>query len=560
VSRRRLLGTGLGLGAGVFAGGALAACGGSDSGGGGSKSAKKLRLPSYSEPRSVPGVTISKVEGVGPAYDYYPNPPYKSVANPPITSGKPVTTFQILYPAPPPALGDNPWWQQLNQRLGAEFKPTLVPYQAYAEKLQTTVASGDIPDITFIEPGQGAQSIIRTLQEGAFAGLTDILAGDGVKKYPNLAQIPTYAWKNCALEGTIYGVPKPIALLISDAGCSYRQDWATKLGYPQPPKNADELFELYQAFAKGDPNGNGKGDTWAIGALYQRWYYMMYGVPNNWRLGSDGKLTYYCEADEIADALAYMNKLWKAGAFHPDAPTQAWTAKAEELFLTDKVGAVGGGLNAHFGTGNNAAGNFRRAHKGVELTHLLSPGHDGGKASIYQQAGYFGIFAIPAKVGKDAKRTDELLRVLDFFAAPFGSEEFLFLNFGIKDRHYTLDSDGNPIQATGNVLEEMDLNYMNEPTEAVFFYPGIKGESVTGQKYVEQAAAEWIPDPTQGLVSDTFNRKFAAIKQINDDYEIGLVTGRRPLSDLKNWREDFKKSGGEDMRKEFEESLQRAEK
>jgi putative aldouronate transport system substrate-binding protein len=549
---------GLGLGIGALGAGALAACGSDKTTS--ATTSKALRLPNYATPRSLPGATISQVVGVGPAYDAYPNPPYKSVANPPITSGKPVTTFQILYPAPPPALGDNKWWQELNTKLGGEYKPTLAPYQGYADKLQTTVASGNIPDITWIEPGQGAQSIIRTLKEGAFANLSDILAGDGIKDYPNLAQIPTYAWKNCAIEGVIYGVPKPIALLISDAPSSYRQDWATKLGYPKPPTNAEELFELYQAFAKGDPDGNGKGDTWGIGALYQRWYYMMFGVPNNWRQNADGTLTYYNEADEIEAALTYMNKLWKAGAFHPDAPTQAWTSKAEELFLTDKVGALGGGLNSHFGTGNNAVGNFRAAHKGVEITHLLPPGHDGGKPAIYQQAGYFGICAIPAKVGKDSKRVAELLRVMDFMGAPFGSEEFLFLNFGTEGRQYTKDGDGNPIQASGSVLDEMNLNYLNEPGESVFFYPGIKGESVAAQKFVEQAAASWIGDPTQGLVSDTYSRKFAAVKQINDDYEIGIITGRRPMSDLQVWRDEVKKSGVDQMRTEFQASLQRAKK
>ena len=557
-NRRRLLGMGLGLGLGALGAGALAACSTGKAAGGAAP--KALRLPTYVQPRSLPGATISQVAGVGPAYDAYPNPPYKSVASPPITSGKPVTTFQILYPAPPPAQASNQWWQGLNQRLGGEYQPTLAPYQAYADKLQTTVASGNIPDITWIEPGQGAQSIVRTLQEGAFTDLTDIVAGDGIKQYPNLAQFPTYAWKNCAIEGVIYGVPKPIGLLISDAPSSYRQDWAIKLGYPQAPTNADELFELYQAFAKGDPDGNGKGDTWAIGALYQRWYYMMFGVPNNWRENGDGTLTYYNETDEIEAALTYTNKLWKAGVFHPDAPTQAWTAKAEELFITGKVGALGGGMVSHFGIGNNAVGNFRKANPGVQVSHLLPPGHDGGKPAIHQQAGYFGISAIPAKVGKDSKRLAELLRVLDYMGAPFGSEEYLFLNFGIQGRQYTLDSSGNPIQATGNVLDEMNLNYLDEPTESAFFYPGLAGESVAAQKFVEQAASSWIPDPTQGLISDTYTRKFAAVKQINDDYEIGIITGRRPLSDLSAWRDEVKNSGLDQMRKEFQESLQRAKR
>ena len=41
------------------------------------------------------------------------------------------------------------------------------------------------------------------------ADLTPYLSGDAVKEYPNLAAIPTFAWKNsgCAYNGKIYMWP-----------------------------------------------------------------------------------------------------------------------------------------------------------------------------------------------------------------------------------------------------------------------------------------------------------------------------------------------------------------
>jgi putative aldouronate transport system substrate-binding protein len=549
LSRRGVLGMGLGLGLGVAGAGALAAC--SDNASTAPPEQGKLKLPSYSQPKSLPGVTVSKVEGVGPAFDSYPNPAFKSVANPPITSGKPVSTFQILFATPPPALSGNKWWQELNRQLGAEFKPTLAPSQSYADKLQTTVAGGNMPDLMFIEPGQNVQSIVRTIKEGAFTNLTDVLAGDAVNTYPNLAQIPTYAWKNSTIENVVYGVPRPVSLLMADAGFAYREDWASKAGLTGQPKNGDELFEFFKGMS-----GNGR---YAIGALYQRWYHMMFRVPNNWRLNSDGTLTSFVESDELEQALTYVNKLWKAGVFHPDAPTKAWTSDAEDYFLSDKVGAVGGGMIAHFGKGG-VAGNFRGSHPGVTIGHLLPVAADGGKPAIYQRQGVFGMYCIPAKVGKDENRLTELLRVLDYFAAPLGSEEFLFTMYGLADRHYHRDGSGNPVPVDpGPIRDELNLNFMNQPFEAVEYYPGVQGDSVAAQKYLEQAAQAWIPDPTWGLVSDTNIRKSAALRQIEDDYQIGIITGRRPMSDLKVWREEFKKQGGDDIRKEFQESLQRSQ-
>jgi putative aldouronate transport system substrate-binding protein len=549
LSRRQIIRLGLGVGVGVTASTVLGACGG-DAGDSASSGSRELKLPSFTPPRELPGTTISSFPDVAPAYDAYPRPPFKSVANPPITSGKPVTTFQILFPAPPPPVDRNPYWQEMNKRLGGELRPTLAPYQSYGEKLQTTIASGDMPDIVFVEPGQNAQAVVRTFKEGAFTDLTDILGGDGVKKFPNLAQVPTASWKHAAIEGRLYGVPKPLNQLIADAGFAYRMDWAEKAGMTSKPKNADELVEFLKALS-----GNGR---WALGAMYPRWFLMMYRAPNNWRLGSDGKLVYYVESDELEPAVQFINKLWKAGVFHPDAPTQAWSPQAEDLFLSDKVASVGGNFGSHFGR-RGTVGNFRNAHPGVEIGHLMPMGFDGGKPAIFQRQALFGQFCIPAKVGKDSARLEELLRVLDYTGAPFGSEEFLFMTFGIEGRHYTKDPQGNPVAVPqGPVTEEIGINYFNQPSEAVFYFPGVPGDSVAAQKWVEEAAPNWIPDPTWGLISDTNNRKAAALRQLEDDYLLGVATGRRPMSDLKVWRDEWRKGGGEDIRREFQESLERS--
>ena len=49
-----------------------------------------------------------------------------------------------------------------------------------------------------------------------------------------------------------------------------------------------------------------------------------------------------------------------------------------------------------------------------------------------------GIAAIPAKVGKDKERVKELLRVIDYLAAPFGCEEWVFLNYGHEGVHHMM--------------------------------------------------------------------------------------------------------------------------
>ena len=38
-----------------------------------------------------------------------------------------------------------------------------------------------------------------------------------------------------------------------------------------------------------------------------------------------------------------------------------------------------------------------------------------------------------------------MLRILNWLAAPLGSAEYLLMNYGLKDTHWTPDDKGNPI-------------------------------------------------------------------------------------------------------------------
>ena len=61
----------------------------------------------------------------------------------------------------------------------------------------------------------------------------------------------------------------------------------------------------------------------------------------------------------------------------------------------------------------------------------------GDKPVHYLGAGFQSATAIKKA---SAERIKEILRILDWLAAPFGSQEDLLLTAGIKDVDYTLDA------------------------------------------------------------------------------------------------------------------------
>ena len=71
---------------------------------------------------------------------------------------------------------------------------------------------------------------------------------------------------------------------------------------------------------------------------------------------------------------------------------------------------------------------------------------DGGTPVYLAGNGNFGITFI--KQQPSADRVKMLLRVADFLAAPFGSQEWLLNYYGVKDVDYKFDDSGTPFQPT----------------------------------------------------------------------------------------------------------------
>jgi putative aldouronate transport system substrate-binding protein len=390
------------------------------------------------------------------------------------------------------------------------------------------------------------------MQQNAFTDLSEVVAGSGIDAYPNLAKIPTYAWRNSSLNGRVFGVPRVLPLVNEEK--MYRTDWASDLGFTEPPKNAEEVKELLAAYTKGSHRGKRKGDTWGLATLDHGLILavQMFRVPNDWR-ETDGKLTNEIETDEYEAALAWLVELWKAGAFHPDAATLP-VLDGQDLFMNGRIGLMPAGIAPHYRT---MLPTLRKNDPKAEVASLALPGHAGGDPIVHQAAGYFGLAAIPSSVGKDTARLEELLRIIDYWCAPFGSEEHTFVNYGIEGRHFTYDDQGTPtpVDTERQAREVNGPSYLVQPLEGLFFFPGDTEAATSAQKSIAKAVPLSIKNPTSNLISETSVRKGAALDQLNHDYLYGIITGRRSIGELGEWRKRWRTTGGDTIRREFEAGL-----
>ncbi len=492
------------------------------------------------------GVIPSPAPNVPPAYTKRP-PVFKSVRDIPGKGGplKEVNAMWVSYNPPITTYNNNKYWQGLDQRLGVSWRPTLVPVDNYGTKFATQVAGGDIPDIIWLSGL--ATTYPQLIQQGAFTDLTSYLTGNAIKEYPNLAKLPSSAWPGAKQEGKIYGAPWPIPL--PNSPNFYRRDWAEKVGYPHP-KNSEEFFKMLTAFTKGDPNGDHKHDTYAIAEEYNL-FYGMFRVPYNWRLNKDGSLTKDYETAEWKAALEYTRRAFAAGLYIPNFQTAGYTERYD-TFIAGKAGIMDGGLVNILPLRTQ----LKTVDPKADVYVSVPPGHDGGEGYTYNSPGTFGYFAIPSKVGSDKATLQQLLRIFDWFAAPFGSEERIYKNNGIKGRDYTVQSDGEFV-ATSTGKAEVGSMWLIVNNETILFAPKYADAKIW-QDAARDMAAVGINDPTLGLYSPALISQGPSLSQFATNAINDFVYGRKPLSDIGSFVQQWRSRGGDQIRHELEQSLQRA--
>lgn len=495
----------------------------------------------------------SPVEGVPDVYLTVPQP-FNSVDGTPGKGGT-VSVFILSYNPPPPGRDQNPYWQELEKRLGVTWDAQLIPQPDYGEKASALLAGGDLPDLFYVNPGQNAPQEYQALAQGAFLDLTDRLTGDNLKQFPNLASFPKYAWHNMQFQGKIFGVPQIQPAMGNLA--FYRTDWAQTLGINNPA-GPDQIADMLKRFTTGDPDGNGQPDTWGVGRYGGGWsgwdtaiFGQMHRVPNNWRLNGDGTLTYLIETDEYRQFIQYMTDLYAAGAYYPDAADMSFS-DAQNAFLGGKIGMHYAGFTGFFGTGG-PLDQMKANNPDASATWLLPVGADGQPGMVNNGVGYFGYTAIPATVTND-DRVTELLSILNYLAAPFGSEERNFLDYGIEGQQSQRNANGFLELTADGRTQKSALTGIMTPVPTLFF-PNDPQSAVPVQTGAVAARRLGIDDPTLVLYSETNVEKAPQLYQYGADNISAIVTGRQPVSSLDDVVTQWKQRGGDQIRSEFQDDL-----
>src|SRR3954451_4576048 len=88
----------------------------------------------------------------------------------------------------------------------------------------------------------------------------------------------------------------------------------------------------------------------------------------------------------------------------------------------------------------------------TRLRQPVPPPGDGTKGHYWYGNGAFGITAIKKA---SEERVKEILRIMNYLAAPIGSEEYLLLHYGVRGIDWEFDDRGNPTLKERGVADAM---------------------------------------------------------------------------------------------------------
>jgi len=441
MSRRGFLTATAGAVGAVAAQPLLAACGHAGSGTSGTTSTSELSkiLPDY-VPASGVKPDIPSVDGSDPGFITYPANLVRTVAEMP-GAGSTYSTITPLWGSIPPA--NNQYYQAVNKALGATLQINPSNGNTYGQTLPTLFAGSKLPDWIQV-PGWNEANVANFGNEvqASFADLTSYLSGANVRKYPNLAALPTGAWQAAVWSNKIYGIPVYPGTHIFAEQIFYRADLLTKLGLGTPSvKSAQDLFDL------GKEVNDPKRGRWAFDdlwtSLYQPFAFLT-GPPLMWTEDSKGDLVACWESPEIIEAMNWQASTVRAGMVHPDA-LALQTSNAKQRFWSGAVVIEGDGGGAW--VGNDAVSGLA-ANKGYLRMSLPPFTASGSGTPVYYLNNSCNMFSyLSASLSRS--QITEALRIANYLAAPFGSYEYTLVNYGVRDTDWTSSGSGPVLTAAG---------------------------------------------------------------------------------------------------------------
>src|SRR5699024_2189681 len=244
----------------------------------------------------------------------------------------------------------------------------------------------------------------------------------------------------------------------------------------------------------------------------------MAGTPNGWA-EENGTFVSDIASEQMKDALDYAKRVWAAGVIHPNSfsdPRQHGTWYDAGVTALYARGCGGWDFNI-------------RAFPEATIGALIPPKLEGGgPAPVHKSdAGYPAFTAI--RKTDDADRIDQFLRVFDFFASPFGTDQYLGFNYGVEDYAYTMEGP-NPVPIDDAPETPIYHTYAGGARNSVIYGQGDRTSVDLRHAYAMEVLPTGVDDASTGLYSETEVTKGTTTNKQMHDVMRQIIQGQQGMS------------------------------
>ncbi|KQO18484.1 extracellular solute-binding protein [Paenibacillus sp. Leaf72] len=443
-------------------------------------------------------------------------------------------SIMTITPSATPAADDNVIKRAIEKATNSKMSIQWISNNIYGEKLNLTLASGEIPDLIMVND-PFASTFMNMALQGAFWNLSDY-----IKDYPNLAnRIPDIAWETTKLsDGGNYGVPRPRSV-DGESFFIIRKDWLDKVGL-EVPTTTDELKTVMKAFVQDDPDGNGVADTTAlaayidpadlgfggnIGPVLGAIESSFTGVNGNWKWDEATKqMIFTAFLPETEQSLAYLTEAY-ANKMMPEDLLSLKLTQVRDLFKANKAGIIvdktGTMKNIYADELKKVAPDFKYTDF-YPLANLNGYNPKGG--------GYNGILAIPKNVPEE-----KMKRILELLDTWMNEDVYAIQRDGLEGIHYRVENgekivDGEKLKADN----ASDFNHIVNVSDVVWdTKAGTEEETAANelfQKVNEERAKTYAANIAAGLQSETGQLILPELNKKIQDLKAKIILGREPIS------------------------------
>jgi putative aldouronate transport system substrate-binding protein len=546
MTRRGFLSAAAGAAGATAAAPLLSACGHAGSGGTGVTSASELAriLPAYI-PNNAVKPDIPGVNGSDPGFLSYPTDLVHTVAEVPGNGGS-YNAITPLWTSIPPA--GNQYYQAVNKALGASMAINPANGNTYGNALPSLFAGNKLPDWISIPSWNYVNvSNFGAQAQAGFADLTPFLSGDNIKKYPNLAALPTGAWQAGVWNNKIYGLPVAADTHNFAGMLFYRADVFASKGITVDVKTAQDLYDL------GKEVNDPKRGVWAFGDPLS-YLIQVFNVPfnpPNWTADDKGDLIAAWETPQIIEMLNWEASIVRAGMMHPQAVALN-TSIGDQLFWSGKMLITGDGPGAWLGY-DALSGRAQNKSYVRQAFPLFSA--DGSRPSI----GLGNTARIYSFLNKSLTKPQitECLRIANYLAAPYGSYEYTVANFGVQGVDWSQSATGPVLTKTGQTNVAQTYYFLTSPVTVQYVQQGFT-DVVKAYCAWDQQAGAYAYKPLFWNMNVTVPASLAsALTPASFTQQTGnilqeVVRGKSTIADFQAAVKSWQNNGGNALRNFFD--------